>query len=272
MISEERFQGSEMNRRLVVLFISLVVLVLLIVLNSALFVVRNISVVSDCGEGWYDSEEIITTSNISIGRNIFTLSENKAVRNIELNNPYVRVISIERIFPSSINIHITLRIPVIAIKINGEDNYFITDWELNIVDVVSNSSLLYSNSTEIKGISVTVSGQARDLIGTKLTDNKLSPIAEIAQAAYAMGITDVGFKTFFKNIDLSKEHYAYIKTNSGVTMVIVTGTDLSILDQFQAVYSIYVSLDINDTQRNSGYYMIKTIQGVTGWVWSATDN
>jgi len=253
-----------MNKRLIILFIGLVILVLVIVLNSTVFIIRDISVLSDCGTGYYNDEDIVSSSFISGGKNIFILSERIATDNIEKAHPDIRVTSIERKFPNKVIIHITLRIPVIALKINGSNNYFITDWELNVIDVTDDESDLYKNSAKINGLTVTVQGDAEELIGTALQDESLSDIKSIALAASAMGINDVGFKTFFNNIDFSRTYYAFIKTNSGVTLCLVTGTDTSIEDQFQAVYSIYCGLDLNDTKRTSGYYY----NNGTGWIWS----
>lgn len=259
-----------MNKRLVIIFSSLVLLVLIIVLSSTVFVVRDISVQSDNGNSWYNSEEIIDTSLITQGKNIFSISESKAITNIEQANSYIKVTSIERIFPNKIIIHITLRVPIVAIPINNSDNHIITDWELNVIDIVSPDDELYINSTEIKGIEVTIDGQAEDIIGTKIEEPTLAPIVSIATAAKNLGISDEGFRIFFEHIDFTRPYYAYIKTNSGVTLALVVGTDTSIEDQFQSVYSIYVGLDINDNKRNSGYYSIQTVNGSQGWIWSST--
>ena len=256
-----------MNKRLIVLFIGLIFLVIIIVLNSTLFVISDISVSSDSGTSWFDPDAVILSSKINKGRNIFALSETKALGNIESAHSNIRVVSIERKFPNKIIIHITLRVPVIAIRIEGSGKCFITDWELNVIDVVSSDSKLYKDSALIKGIAVTVNGEAESLKGKKLEDTQLEPIVEIARAAASMGIADAAFNTFFDNIDFSKSHYAYIKTNAGVTFVLVIGTDTSIEDQFQAVYSYFVSLEISDSKRSSGYFKI----GNEGWEWSAAD-
>lgn len=255
-----------MNKRLIVLFAGLVLLVLIIVLNSTVFTISEISVSSDNGTNWYNKDLIIESSMITLGKNIFMVSESKATDNIQEANPDVRVTSIERKFPNNIIIHITLRIPIIAINITDTDNYLITDWELNVIDIASEGDELYNKSSLIKGISLNVTGNAEDLLGTKLADESLNTIVDITLAAATLGITDIGFETFFKSIDIGTSHYAYIKTNSGVTFVIITDTDTEIEDQLQAVYSIYIGLDPSDSHRTSGFYMHNGV----GWIWSAS--
>jgi hypothetical protein len=257
-----------MNKRLIFLFVGLILIVLIIVLNSTLFTVSEINISSDCGTDWYDGTSLIEASGITQGKNIFSISEKKVTDNVEASDPYVRVTSVERIFPNKILIHITLRVPVIAIKISGSNQYFITDWELNVIAVAESGSVLYNDSALIKGITLTVDGEPEALIGTKLDEEALLPVSEIAAAAGAMGIYDSGFSAFIEEIDLSTAYHAYVKTNSGVTLVLVTGTDISVSDYFEAAYSLYVSLDIADSRRLSGYWYIP--DGGEGWVWTAS--
>ncbi|MGI6700914.1 MAG: cell division protein FtsQ/DivIB [Christensenellales bacterium] len=252
-----------MNKRLIFLFIGLIVLVILIVLNSAVFVIKDISVSSDYGGSWYNAEDIINASSISEGRNIFILSEKKAGEYIEDKNPYVRVTSIERKFPNKIIIHITLRVPVIAIKVSGTNDYLITDWELKVIDVAAQPDELYKSAVKIKGVNVTVTGDARDYIGTTLEDEALDYIVELADAAAQMGIRDEGLKTFFNSVDFSTVNHCFVKTNAGVTFIFVTGTDTAINEQFQYVYSMFVEYALTDKERTSGYLY----NDGSGWKW-----
>lgn len=252
-----------MNKRLIVLFVCLALVVLLVVLNSTVFVVSEIIVTSDIDDDWYDQDEIISVSQINLGRNIFVVSESKASENIHSNLTDVRVISIERKFPNKVIIHITKRVPMVSIQISDESQYIITDWDLRILDIQSNSGDLYLNSTKIKGLTLDVEGNRDELIGELIDDEKFDYVKNIAHSALLMGINDIGFSSFFEEIDFSIANYVHIKTNSGVTLVLVVGTDTTLEDQFQAAYSIYVNFDINDLERNSGYIIITE----EGWQW-----
>ena len=142
------------NGRIIAFFAVLTLIVVVIVLNITLFTVSDISVYNKVVSELIVDDDIIEASDIAIGSNIFALSERKAIKNIELANPYVRVTSIERRFPGKVVIHVTVRTPVMTVKVSDSEDYALLDSNLKILDIVDAYSKLYRASTKVIGISV----------------------------------------------------------------------------------------------------------------------
>lgn len=116
------------KKRLIAMFVSLVVIIILCVLGGAVFVVQDIQIVIESGDDIeIANEEIIKTANISYGKSIFAISESKVVSNIEGHFPTLKVRGIERVFPNKIILKIAERVPIIAIKFEGKQEYLILD-------------------------------------------------------------------------------------------------------------------------------------------------
>lgn len=120
------------SKKTLVLFLILCFLTVLIVIGSVLFSIKN--VVGYC----YNAEDAelnakissASVNGISVGSNIFVLSEKKIIDKIENEVPNVKVINIERKFPSSVYINYIKIEAYFEVNINGEHLYVSNDCKI----------------------------------------------------------------------------------------------------------------------------------------------
>ncbi len=81
-------------------------------------------------------EEIISASGIQKGGSVLFKGKKKAVEKIEESHPYIDVINIETLFPSTFVIHIAQRQEVYAIAFDG--GHYICDQNLRVLRIEEN--------------------------------------------------------------------------------------------------------------------------------------
>ena len=121
---------------IVALSVVLVLVVTIVTLSFTLFTVQEISVdfrTSTSAE--YSEDEIISSSGIEKGKNIFFLKKQRFTDNIEKTHPYLQVVNIETVFPSKIVIHLRERQSFYAAQTEG--GYLILDQSLKILEKVA---------------------------------------------------------------------------------------------------------------------------------------
>ena len=145
------------KKRLIAMFVSLCIIIVICVLGGAVFVVKDIDIARLEGlenNTQIKDSDIIATTKISYGKSIFAISESKVVTNIESTYPTLKVRSIERVFPNKIIIKVIERVPMIAIRFKGGNEYLILD----------------NNMCAIKKVSVTESDKAEKLNNLCIVD------------------------------------------------------------------------------------------------------
>jgi len=98
---KKRVRRNRFKRKMMLLL--LIIGVIIIVLLYAPFM--KIKTIKCIGNEKVTVDEIISSSNICIGNNIFRINKNKAIDNIE-NISYIKNVTIDRKFPNSININV----------------------------------------------------------------------------------------------------------------------------------------------------------------------
>jgi hypothetical protein len=219
-----------MDKRTVTIIVFFAVLAVLLILGATVFVVRDVEVsfASDDEKNVIDSQLITQSSGIESGKNIFALSEAKAVKSIEQAHPAIKVINIERKFPSTVVIHVTVRIPVVAVKIEGQTNFAMLDREMFVVQILSGEELLAREAQlgyelsltnyELKAAQVTV--------GQRVPENAKNEniIAQNIIAAYAkLNLVNRNFCDFISRIYITKEVGRSIYD---ITLRTVSGVDI----------------------------------------------
>lgn len=131
----------ERKKRLIILGIILTCVLLIVVLSSALFSFKAVSV--ECRTNMFvinetDHQKIIESGEFKYGKNILFLNFDKNIENIELKNPYVKVVNIERKFPNYAIINIKERMPAMKLSANG--GTYILDEELKVLNFVKTTS------------------------------------------------------------------------------------------------------------------------------------
>ncbi len=250
------------NGRIIGFFAAIVLIVVIVVLNFTVFVVRNIEVTATVVSPLIDSERIIDSSNISYNRNILFLNEDEAKRGIEESNPYVEVVSIERRFPWTVDVKVTLRCAVLSI-VTDLGQYAILDTQLKILELCDSQTDVYRASVKVKGVMI-----ENPVVGSTLnTDNAVNAnLMAVTKAAAARLLDGIAFMTFFKEIQIDASGDFYIATNAGVTLCVFSALDAK--KQFICGLELYKYYEPLDERRSSGYYYYDT--KLDAEVWSAT--
>ncbi|MBU3195500.1 FtsQ-type POTRA domain-containing protein [Clostridium algidicarnis] len=127
-------------KRNIIIFMFLIVILITLSLKLKVFDIETIIVE---GNNIISSEEIISTSTLEKGNNIFYINTKKIIKKIH-DNPYIKNVKISRRLPNTIILNVEER----SAFFYGESNnkYFIIDRDsklLQIKDEITNMNLIY---------------------------------------------------------------------------------------------------------------------------------
>ena len=254
------------------LFIALILIVITIVLLACtVFVVREVSVVSDVSSYLVNDEDIVESSGLTVGRSIITISKDKVKSSIEKDNPYVEVLSIRRVFPNKVIINVTVRRETMLISSSTGSTYAVVDLSMKVLDVIPSTEIETVNATVVTGLTFDEPEQgAQSLIGTILDfDAPLYEdiLREIADFTVNYDLQGQSFSAFFKELSFSSDGaIVFIRTNKGVSLVLDKSLPNSIYDQmYFAMYYYTTSKDVN-IDRTRGYIAYNKAKGAYDWI------
>ncbi len=218
-------KNLQLDKRAITLIVFFVVFAITLIVCGTLFIVRDVQVsyATDYEKNFITASEIVDASQIKFGKSIFVVSESNSVSAIEGKYPAVKVINIERKFPSKIIIHITLRTPIYAVKIKDKDLYAELDREMFVVKKVT-SAELDDNLTK-------VNYELQDekvVVGKVVAENvsRENIIAQnIAIAFEDEKIANKAFCDFVKHVSISIDDNAYsveVTINTGLKILFST--------------------------------------------------
>jgi cell division septal protein FtsQ len=174
------------NKRLLALFVVLIVIVVFVVLGSTVFTIKSISVEFDTSKervDVLDKNEIIEQVDKFKGGSVFFLSE-RAVRDA-IKNPYAYLINIERVFPNLIVLHVAEKKEMFAIK--KGDEYYMLDKDGYVLSVAdANKNNIESDYPNILVKNIDDSEITKAVVGQKI---------ELADGARLNAILNIG--TYF---------------------------------------------------------------------------
>lgn len=247
---------------LIIIFIAVVLLVLTAVLLACtVFIVRHVEVESEVSSSILDEQAIIDASEIEKGKSIIAVNKEKVKASIEKENPYVEVNFIERVFPNTILIKVTVRSAIMSMLSEDGANLAILDADLKVLEMWQGDASEDSAVTFVKGATFVPGEEGADsLVGTYLDREEnavFTLLYDIARASADPNVDYAGksFSTFFKEIEIisyEKGLYAYILTNTGVRLVIDTGLSIDVYNQLSLCMFVYNSEEM-DVDKTSGY-------------------
>lgn len=255
-----------MNKRIITLFACLAVAITVVVLMTAVFVVRDIAVVTTGNIAELEAK-VVEDSRITLNSNIFTVSEDKAIANIELGSPNIKVESITRVFPSSIRIRVSERVPIVAVPIDGAGEYAVLDQDLKILAVSSTrpSGLVLVSGYRLQGVNESHVGQFVDTNDD--VTYRLKRMSDVIRAMRGDGFIADRFVAFVRSIDISRSDYVILKTVYGANIafrnnLVVSGLEQNESDanQFKSLYSYFCN---NMSDKTLSNYIFLTNNGVT---------
>ena len=147
-----------MNKKTKKIIISLTTILffvgILIVLSFTVFSLKKVELNFKTSHSQISvtEEEIVDGGNFGYGQSVFFHNKKQYIEKIESIDPYIQVINIETVFPSTFVVHIAQRQEVYSIKI--DDKYFIVDQNLKILKTESDFVSSQSNSMLLEGIEI----------------------------------------------------------------------------------------------------------------------
>lgn len=226
-----------------VIKISLIIfasLVLVIILTSAIFALKNVSVdfVGQVDRLSGQEQNILDSANFKMGSNVLFIKKNYYVGKIEEQNPYAKVY-IETKFPNSLIVHCSERVETFAVKLL-DNSFAIIDEELKVLDVVNHFENTTNNAILLDGLGEISPIQAGKTL--KLNQRLAMLISDTFNSLreWQLSVDVLKNKVEQVTIDFERENQVLVKMRSGVKIQI---KDANILcsDKFNMAFSAYES-------------------------------
>ena len=212
------------NKKLVILLSIFGALVLVILLTSTIFCVRNVSVnwlTTRQGLTALQDESVVKSADVKMGKSIFLLKTEEIAENVERKYPRIKVVSIERKFPNGVVIHVAEREELFSIKINDR-LYAIVDSEGKVLETRTD---YVSNESGENPINVTLSnylqGDDDFVVGYMIRSDRIRGIIQKLSTSLAEShYNPMNAKGLFKsiNINLAYKSTLEFETRYGIQM------------------------------------------------------
>lgn len=248
-----------MNKRLIIIFVSVAVVIVLAVVGAVMLTVGDVSVVVNSESQNVDKTNIVNVSGIKRGSSIFTVDEEKAINNIEKNYPYIKAIKVERVFPNKVRIEITERIAILSVKLSDSDEYLVLDRELKVLEILPQEQLNERNLVAVNGFTFNNADiKYDDLLGSFLNKESgvVESISETILSLETYGNVNDRLASFAHSFTVNEEqNYISIKTNMGVSLLVRLNTTKSISEQVPLLYNTLDKLS-NSEREKDNYILI----------------
>lgn len=244
-----------MHKRLWVILAVIASAVVLAVVLGTLFSIGGIDVntTNDITLSAEQKSEIIELSQIKKGKNIFSVDEGIAIENIELNQPALKVISIERKFPNKVVIYVTDRAPLFSCKMS-DGRFAILDREFKVISIENTE---FDSLTKLSGL------DDESLQLGQVLDYKNGVLEKMIKGAERCSFINQRFSTFFTKVEV-KDDVIDLTTNTGVIMELPISSNID--ESVIGCYNFYLS-KTSEVGRNSGIIRLKQ----KGWLWEPLD-
>ena len=188
-------------RRINYILISIVLCFVFIIVCMALFLkIENIKVV---GNERYSEEQIVTSSGIEIGQNLYAINKKSAKGLIMSDYPYINEVVIRRTLPSTMTFRITEEIPIYYTEICGE--YFVLSSTLRVLEKSEENPNL---DREDKLVLLLLSDVKSAVVGQEIEFTKQLAFDYIS--TFIKNVTEHEIATELTEIDISAKYNIYV--------------------------------------------------------------
>lgn len=192
-----------MSKKIVIIIsILLVIIGLIVLLSFTLFSLKSVTI--DYRTSHVNialsNDEIVEKADFKMGASVFFHGKKDYINNIEEADPYIKVINIETVFPSSFTIHLAERQEIYAIEYQNE--YLVCDDELKILKKTNDFTSTQNNSILLKGLDIQNKNlQVGDFLSIN-NDNFVDMYSVLYEFNYPLGqqqslIEQIEFKKIF---------------------------------------------------------------------------
>ena len=188
-------------RRINYILISIVLCFVFIIVCMALFLkIESIKVV---GNERYSEEQIVTSSGISVGQNLYAINKKSAKGLIMSDYPYINEVVIRRTLPSTLTFRITEEIPIYYTEICGE--YFVLSSTLRVLEKSEENPNL---DREDKLVLLLLSDVKSAVVGQEIEFTKQLAFDYIS--TFIKNVTEHEIATELTEIDISAKYNIYV--------------------------------------------------------------
>ncbi len=246
------------NKRLAICLSIFAFLVILIVLSSTIFALNQVSLsfLSPTDRLNGKGEDIVKSVDFKFGQNVLFANKKGYISQLEKNNPYLKVINIETIFPNKFVINAVERQELFAIKL-ANNSYAIVDGDFKVLEIVENYINSASNAivlTNIKDLPTSV--EIADFL--QFDKKQMNVLSSTINSLYEWQENSV-LKQKIESVEVDYErlNQVSVKMRSGVQIVVKDANEYN-SDKFNLAFSAYES---NAKYQNSGILEVRLVNG-----------
>ena len=243
------------SKRKLIISLSIVgVMVLLLILSSALFSLRTVSVdylainADQSVMNTYDKDEIIKVGNFAYNKNILFIKYDGAKDRIEKAFPFVKVVGFVRHFPSSVVVSLTEREPVAKI-LRADGKWLVLDDELKVLICSYSLDSYYNDLPTIDSDAVNTNGAIE---GSFLSSSYLGGVLHNIKRGITdddVGLTMKTIKTIDMVVGQAPEDYVVNMVLNDECKIKIKGIN-NLAEKAFAVFDRYY----HDVQNNTASY------------------
>lgn len=201
---------------LIALGVLLGLILILVILNFTLFALRDVEIDFKNQSTIFSDEaqeNIANNSAISRGTSVFALNKTYIKEQLERDNPYLKVINIETVFPNKIIVHCAEREETYAIRA-GESRFFICDAEFKVLNIQAHFRDDQYNAILFEGLENIITNANRVNAGEFLEFSSNSKLlTSLGQALLENNKTIAQQRGLISTITLSSSIYPFTATN-----------------------------------------------------------
>lgn len=192
------------------------VVLIIVILNFTLFALKSVEIdfKNESNIFTEESKESIANNDvIKKGTSIFALSKKNITNTLEKDNPYLKVINIETVFPNKIIIHCAQREETYAVKAS-DTKYFICDSEFKVLNIATSFYNEQYNPILFTGLENLIVNTNRVNAGEFLEFSSESEILNSIGTSLLMNNKTVSMQRgLIQSIELTSGIYYYTATN-----------------------------------------------------------
>ncbi len=188
-------------RRINYILLSIVLCFVFVIVCMALFLkIDNIKVV---GNERYTAEQIVESSGIEVGQNLYAINKKTSKDLIMSDYPYINEVVIRRTLPSTLTFRITEEIPIYYTEICGE--YFVLSSTLRVLEQSKENPNI---DRENKLVLLLLSDVKSAIVGQEIQFTKQLAFDYIS--AFIENVTEHEIASDLTEIDISSKYNIYV--------------------------------------------------------------
>lgn len=212
----ERLRRRRRNQLIFRVVCGLLICAAIVLAPTVFFRVSHVTVVGDTR---YAEQDLIDTSGIQQGDNMFFLDFDHIAQTIQTNYPYIDTVELHRRLPSTLQIEVTERTAALSVEVDGE--YLLMDLTGKVLEQIEQAA---DNTVEVIGAEAE-NLQTGDTIGEK--QEKLQTVLDLMNLMIQYELNEK-----VDSIDISKAYDVRVRYDGRYTILLSDLSDLEHKIQF----------------------------------------